>query len=214
MDWNRNPIQAVAPANLIPVAKEKKRTAEQRPWEQQPENAVRRYRIPENLYGKVCRIATENEISSISQVAIQLLDYGLYMRSQGNPLFQIYTRLNPEGRKFRVVWKAGQTEWNNQAELKPDFERGKKKHPEKVLPGEYGGKLKDVGLRLGGMRTQVRSLADELYLPISEVVTFYLLQAVMAYETRKFRLVLEHVVTQTASGWAINEPGNGFGGNW
>lgn len=206
MDWNRAPIEAVAPHELIPTAQEKKRTAEQRPWEQKSENAARRYRLPENLYGKVCRIATQNDISSISHVAIQLLDYALYQREQGNMFFQLTARPNPQGRKFRVVWKAQQAEWNKDMDkLAPDFERGKQKRDGKSYPGEYGGQVKDFGLRLGNLRARLRAVADELHLPLSEVVTFLLLQAVIAYEGGKFRLELEHIVSQTASGWVATE---------
>jgi hypothetical protein len=217
MDWNRTPIEPVAPHELIPTAQQKKRPAEKRPWEQQPENAVRRYRLPENLYGKVCRITTQNELSSISQVAIQLMDYSLYQRSQGVPIFQIYARPNPLGRKFRIVWQAAQVGWNGQSNLTPDFGRGKQKAEEKVLPGEYGGRLKEVGLRLGAMRQRIKGVAEELHLPISEVAAFLLAQAVMAYEAGKFQLVLEHIATQTASGWQSSEPApksdSGFLGN-
>jgi hypothetical protein len=217
MDWNRTPIEPVEPHELIPTAQQKKRPAEKRPWEQQPENAVRRYRLPENLYGKVCRIATQNELSSISHVAIQLLDYGLYQRSQGQPLFQIYTRPNPEGRKFRVVWQATQAGWNGQTRLAPDFERGQRKAQPKVFPGEYGGQVKDFGLRLGAIRTRIKAVAEELHLPISDVVSFLLVQAVQAYEAGNFQLVLEHIATQTAAGWANSEstsqPESGFLGN-
>lgn len=201
-DWNHNPIEPAAPHELVSAAEEKKRPAEKRPWEQQPENAARRYRLPENLYGKVSQIATQNNISSISHVAIQLLDYALYQRKQNNALFQIHTRPNPDGCKLRLAWKAGQSEWNSPGRLPPDFERNKKKRRETILPGEYGGRVKDIGLRLGSLRPRIRALADETCLPISDVLTFLLVQAVMAYESGKFCLVLEHIVSRTASGWA------------
>lgn len=206
MAWNHPTIEAVAPHELIPLAQEKKRTAEQRPWEQKSENAARRYRLPENLYGKVCRIATDNDISSISHVAIQLLDYALHQREQGNRFFDLTARPNPQGRKFQVVWKTQQSEWNkNMDKLTPDFKRDKHKRSARAYPGEYGGQVKDVGLRLGSLRARLRAVADELFLPLSEVVTFLLLQAVIAYENGKFRLELAHFVSLTASGWAATE---------
>lgn len=191
MDWNRKPTAPVAPHELIPVAQIKKRPAQKRSWEQLPENAVRRYRLPENLYGKICAIATLNNISNISHVAIQLVDYALYQHDQGNPDFQLSTRPNPQGRKFLLAWKGEQNNWNPpQSKLTPDFERGKQKRKEKVLPGEYGGKIKDVGLRLSTTRLRLKNLADETYLPISNTLTFLLLKAVMAYENGLFSLEL------------------------
>lgn len=198
MDWNRTPIEPVAPHDLIPVAQVKNRPTKKRLWEQQPENVVRRYRLPENLYGKICAIATQNNISNISHAAIQLVDYALYQRSLGNQSFQPVTRPNPQGRKFRVAWKAGQTSWNNtQGKLSPDFERGKQKHKEKTLPGEYGGKIKDVGLRLGAARLRLKDLADETCLPISDTLTFLLLKAVLAYENGEISLELKQIPTPT-----------------
>ncbi len=198
MDWNRTPIEPVSPLNTIPMALVKNRPAKKRLWEQQPENIVRRYRLPENLYGKICAIATQNNIPNISHVAIQLIDYAMYQRQLGNPEFQIQAGPNPQGRKFSVIWKADQKSWNHaqeknnsQGKLSPDFERGKSKHKDKVLPGEYGGRIKDVGLRLGETRSRLRDLADEIYLPISDTLTFLALKAVGAYEDGEFRLELK-----------------------
>ena len=198
MDWNRTPIEPVSPLNTIPLAQVKNRPAKKREWEKQPENVVRRYRLPENLYGKICAIATQNKFSNISHVAIQLVDYAIYQRQQGNPDFQIQAGPNPKGRKFSVIWKAEQKSWNHSQEknnipgkLIPDFERGRSKHKDKVLPGEYGGKIKDIGLRLGETRSRLRDLADENYLPISDALAFLLLKAVNAYENGEFRLELK-----------------------
>lgn len=194
MNWNCTPIEPVAPHELIPVAQVKPPQSRKRLWEQQPENAVRRYRLPENLYGKVCAITTQNNAPSISQVAIQLVEYAIYQNSQGNQAFQIQTRPNPRGRKFSVAWKAEQASWNNaQGKLQPDFERGKHKNKGKTLPGEYGGKVKDVGLRLAATRARVKDLADHAHLPISDALTFLLIKAVVAYENGEFVLELKDI---------------------
>ncbi|MCX6080898.1 MAG: hypothetical protein NTW32_15330, partial [Chloroflexi bacterium] len=88
-------------------------------------------------------------------------------------------------------WNHAQEKNNSQGKLSPDFERGKSKHKDKVLPGEYGGRIKDVGLRLGETRSRLRDLADEIYLPISDTLTFLALKAVGAYEDGEFRLELK-----------------------
>jgi hypothetical protein len=177
-------------AHDLPLAQERQR---KRAWEQA--HPARRYLIPVALRDQVAALA-ESLMENIDPVACVLFDYAESCHQRGR--LKLEPRLNPQGRKHRLVWE----EKDDPAPTQPlPHRHGPQRQTD---TGQRSLKGQTVAYRLGDERhSQLKLIAAGYNLRLADVLAAFFRHSLAAYQAGKLQIRREPVVVQMqVQGWS------------
>ena len=176
-------------AHDLPVAQKQER---KRAWEKA--HPARRYLIPVTLRDEVVALA-ETLMENVDPLACVLFDYAEACHQRGTLKFQ--PRLNPQGRKHKLVWEEGD---GTPTQSLPRRHRSERKADtvSRSLKGQT------AAYRLGDERHKKLKLIAETYnLRLADVLAAFYRHSLQAYQEGVLKIRREPVVMQMqVKGWS------------
>jgi hypothetical protein len=183
---NQQDSPGKAPIDLIPIASKKKKRA--RKWEQDHNAETVTYRgVPKECQNWIEEISNSIRVPR-DEVVRACLEYGFSEIKSGKVSLVAYPKsqrmtLFPDGGKQYSTSRqnsASEKNWLKDVFPSPGSIQNKRKKSNKDLPPWQVRVTYRIPVEL---KEQVRLLASENHLPVGEIVWFFILKAMMAYQT-------------------------------